>query len=93
MSYFSWYIWLVNKLFRNDALNQNDLNPRIICASSELRWWPESMPEDMRLRTEYLMKYRDWKQKPHKVRKKEFYVPAKAKFKTDSEYEGNFKVF
>lgn len=55
------------------------------------KWWPESMPEDMRLRTEYLMKYRDWKQKPHKVRKKEFYVPAKAKFKTDSEYEGNFK--
>ena len=50
------------------------------------------MPEDSRLKTEYFNKYRDWKQKPYHVNKKDFYIPPKALFKTDSEYEKNYKV-
>ena len=50
------------------------------------------MPEDSRLQTVYRHKYRDWKQKPYFVNKKDIYVPPKAEFKTDSEYEFSFKV-
>ena len=56
------------------------------------RWWPECMSEDSRLQTDYRTKYRDWKQKPYHVNKKEIYIPPKAKFKSDSEYEDNYQV-
>jgi len=54
-------------------------------------WWPRWWPEDMRLQTDYRNKYRDWKQKPYFVNKKDIYVPPKAQFKSDSEYESHFQ--